>query len=146
MTNPSGAPVSVTISETEFFMSPLTSKDIGELNNYIKQELLSSAKESCKDESNQMIVDAMMRAAMGQIRSVDWISDFKLLQSADKLSYLLWLGVRKNDPKPTREAFTILMLQTWEENFEKGMAALQLVNPFLQKKEEEEEAEARGQA
>jgi len=139
MTNPSGAPVAFTIAEQEFLMSPLTDRDIQELNNFIKQDILKNAKEFCKTETNVTIIEATMKAAMAQVSKVDWIINSDLLQSVERISYLLWMGVRANAPKPTRAVFTNLLLSDWETNFDLCMETLQLANPFLLKRQTKEE-------
>ena len=138
MSNPAAAPAPITINGTEYLMAPLTSKDITELNMFIKQEILATAKEFCKDESNKSIIDATMKAAMEQTRTVDWIVDSTLLQSMDRLIYLFWMGVRNNPPRPSRSVFATMMLNDWSAYFDTCMDTLQLVNPFLQLKERKE--------
>lgn len=146
MSNPAAAPAPISINGIDYLMSPLTSKDITELNMFIKQEILATAKEFCKDESNKNIIDATMKAAMEQTRTVDWIVDSSLLQSVDRLIYLFWMGIRNNPPRPSRSVFAAAALNDWDTYFDIFMDTLQLVNPFLQlkkgeKKGVEEEAE-----
>ena len=135
MSNPAGAPTSITLGDAEFLMAPLTDRDIQELNNFIKQDILKNAKDSCRSETNIILVEATMKAALAQVSKVDWILNSDLLQSIDRIAYLLWMGVRSNPPKPTREMFTEVLLQDWAEYFDICMEAMQLVNPFLLKRQ-----------
>jgi len=84
MSNVAAAPVAITLNETEeFLMSPLTDRDITELNNFIKKDILDLARSFCSTESNKMIIEATMKIAMEQVGKVDWILDSDLLQNLD---------------------------------------------------------------
>jgi len=132
--NISAAPVLFKLGEQEFLMSPLTDRDIQELNNFIKQNILAAAREFCKSENNINMINAVMKAAMEQVSKVDWILNSDLLESVERIAYLLWLGVRNNPPKPSRSDFMQTLMQDWNENFKICMDTLQLINPFLLKR------------
>ena len=139
MANPSAAPAPFAMGGVDYLMSPLTDRDIQELNNFIRQEILTTAREFCKSETNKAIIEATMKVAMDKVAIVDWIIDSDLLQSVDRIGYLLWMGVRNNEPKPQRGAFVRALLDNWDGNFEVCMNTLQLVNPFLLKRKVQQE-------
>ena len=138
MSNITAAPAPFKLGDQDFLMSPLTDRDIQEVNNFIKQDILTAAREGCKNETNIIIVQAMMKAAMEQASKVDWIMDSTLLQTIDRLTYLIWIGTRNNNPKMTRVSFAKLFMEDWEKNIDICMEALQNVNPSLLRKKMEQ--------
>ena len=72
-----------------------------------------------------------MKVAMQQVGNLDWIVDSDLLNSIERISYLLWMGVRNAPPKPSKSQFMQELIEDWNTNFELCMNAMQLVNPFL---------------
>jgi len=139
MSNISAAPVAFKMNDVEYLMSPLTDRDIDELNNFIKQGILSAAKEFCENTRSQDIINATMKAAMDKVSSIDWLTNPDLLETAENVTYLLWMGARNNNPKPTRGEFKKAVLLDWSTNFDLCMEILQLVNPFLLKKKESQD-------
>lgn len=129
--NPSGAPTPLNLNGVDYLMSPLTDEDTDELNNFLKQRVLTTARSFCEGEKNKDIIDATMKAAMDKAVNVDWMSNPELLENVPGMVYLLWIGVRKNDPKPSRAEFKKALEQDWEVNLDRAMDALKLVNPFL---------------
>lgn len=142
MSNVSGAPAPFKVNDVSFSMSPLTDQDTQELNNFLKQRVLQTAREFCRGETDKNIIDATMKAAMDKAVDIDWMSDPGLLESLDPCVYLFWLGCRNNEPKKTREEFKREMMQDWESNFDEAMGALRLVNPFLTKQMPKSQVEA----
>lgn len=141
MGNIAAAPVGIILSGQEFIMSPLRDKDVQEINNFIKQDILNTARTFCKTEPDDRIVQATMKAAMEQASKVDWLLNFDLLQTIERVAFLFWVCVKNSAPNPTRVDFTKIMIEDWEKNFDICMDALKLVNPTLMKQKKDQEDE-----
>lgn len=132
MSNPQAAPVHLVLSGQEFLMSPFTDRDIGELNNFIRMQILASARDSMMTPGTPaVIVEATMKAAVAETLKIDWVTDPDLLSNSERIIYLFWMGIRNHPPRPSKTDFSSLLLQDWEKNFPACMDALQAVNPTL---------------
>lgn len=139
MSNIAASSMEIELSGNVFTMSPLRDKEIQEVNLFIKKDILNTAREFCKTESDERIVQATMKAAMEQASKIDWILNFGLLQTIDRVAYLFWVCIKNNPPQPSRDVFTAILLSDWEINFDKCMDALKLVNPTLMKQKKDQE-------
>lgn len=104
MPNITGAPGEVTINQRVFIMSPITDKDVGELNNWLRGRMLSAARASIPEGSpdEEKIMDQAMRSAL----KMDWMANRHLMTSPEHLLRMLWQLMRKEQPNLTSEEFS----------------------------------------
>lgn len=135
MTNPQAAPAPFSFGGQDFHMAPLTDKDRGELNHFIKMQIIKVARDSCQGETNPLIINGLMKAAMSEVSSIDWMVQPELLEAPSNILYLFWIGVRAT-ANCSKEDFNNLVLSNWEEAFGACMDAMRLVNPTLLSKKQ----------
>lgn len=104
MSNPSASPAPVTINGKTYRMSPLTDRDIGEINNYIRSKYIKVARDSIEENTPPHLIDATIRTAMQEAQKLDWMRDPKLLNAPDVLIYMFWLSL-KTETGVTQDEF-----------------------------------------
>jgi len=118
-------------NKTEYMLYPLSDQKIEEMNIRIRGKLLDTAKQVCEGVQNTSFISATMGEAMKQAQEIDWMMDPNVLHTVDNMTYLLWLGVRKEDDTPMFSLFKKVFMENWEANFTIGMEAMKKVNPTL---------------
>jgi hypothetical protein len=139
MSNIEASPVPVKIGDHEFLMKPLTNKNSGEINNFIKMNILSLASDFCTSARDQRIVDATMSAAMEKASNVDWMTQPERMDKIENLLHIFWISVRDSVGDMSKDKFcSLVMSKDTPENLNRLMEALTLVNPILRSKSKEE--------
>jgi len=129
VSNPQASPVSVDINGNDYRMSPLTDRNIGEINNYIRSNLIKAARESLTDDTPQNLVDTTLRVAMKEAQKLDWMRDAELIQSPEVLLYVFWLSFQKESPCTKDELATDLF--TDMDALDRCMDSFMLIQPLM---------------
>jgi len=97
------APGEVTIGDKTYRMSPLTDRDIGELDNWIQAKSLRIARESIPKDASTDEYNRMITAAMVGIQSLTMSSTrgAAVMASVDGLARALWQGIHPHHPDVT---------------------------------------------
>lgn len=129
MGNPQASACPVTLNGTEYSMSPLTDRSIGEVNNRIKRDIIMVARESLGDEQNLVIIDATMKAAMSQAMLVDWMSDPERWMNGYSLIHMFFLCIKENTERTFEDFSSDLMAD--EKGIDSCYDAFGIVHPFM---------------
>lgn len=105
MPNITGASGEVTIGEHVYTMSPITDRDIGDLNIWLRAKMIAAARESIPSGANQRVEDNTMSVAMRVASKMDWLNDPSTLTMPENLLRLIWQLMRKRQPDLTSEVF-----------------------------------------
>lgn len=106
------APVEIRLGGHSFRMSPLTDRDIAELDHWLRARVIRTARESLSSdtslEDKQLVIDSAVRVAM----SMTWMSGDGARQMAtlDGMAQLLWQGIHHNHPTTTPEEIRASLL------------------------------------
>ena len=130
MGNPQASSAPVMIGETEYRISPLTDRDIGEINNYLRSQAIRAARQSINVAEEPAMAELTLRIAMQEANKIDWTKDPSLITGQDCIIYVFWLGMRREHPDLTQEEFSRLLLAD-PDALEGIMDAFMLVQPFL---------------
>jgi len=130
MSNPQASPALVSINGNEYLVSPLTDRNIGEINNYIRSQAIKTARESFDPNDPPEVKELTLRIAIQEAAKVDWTETPGIITNPDYMMYVFWTALRKNHPELTRETFTQEVLED-PEAVGNLMDAFTLVQPFL---------------
>ena len=100
------APVLLKFSDgTEYRMSPLTDRDISELDEWVRLTYINLALKSLPPEVSEEQREAVRFRAVGEAMAVTWTSatGAALMATVDGMTRLVWQGVRVNHPAVTLE-------------------------------------------
>lgn len=105
MAHITAAPAPVHVGDKEFMMSPLTDRDIEEVNNWLRGTFLRIVKESFDATWTPGDRDEALGAAIARARKMTFMSGegMELMRSSEAVARLLWQGVKKNHPNVTWE-------------------------------------------
>jgi len=100
------APVFIELAGVQYRMGPLVKEDIAELNNWLRNQVISMARNSCRetgatDEEKKLII----AAAIEHAASLSWMSGrgARMMATIDGWSQILWTGIRKYHPEMTAD-------------------------------------------
>jgi hypothetical protein len=130
------------VSGKNFDASPLTDRDYAELDEYVQDQIIQSARRSCKDlskEERRELLTIAVRASVG-VRWNDEEGTRILFNTPVGQSYMFWSMVKHNH-KITPKEFEKIFLSSehFLDNLEEGYRIFDKLN-FTQIEEETEEA------
>lgn len=123
------APTTIFLSDGQSLrFSPLSDRDILELDEWVRARAIADARNSLKDEDDPIIRAETLDAAMRFAQGLTFMSGHgsRILATPEGLSRVLYLSVRKNHPDIKEDALRPLLLA--ESNKEAVNAAFQHVN------------------
>lgn len=122
-----GAAVPLKIGDKEFMMSPLTDRDIVELDLWVQAKYVQIARESARDENLQER-NRIEELATKTAASLTWMhgTGAQILASVDGMARLVWQAVRKNHPSVSLSELRALMFS--EENIKAAQEAFAKAN------------------
>lgn len=133
----SGAPIEITLGDKSYRMSPLTRRDIEELDNYVRATVMTTARASlpqdASEEQKKLTEETALRTAM----SMSWMTGegARLMSSLTGWSRILWQGLRYNHPELTPDSIAALLLDpTNLEQAQKRWHLLNIGPPKVDKK------------
>lgn len=90
---------------TTYQMSPLSDKDIAELDAWVQSRIICMARESLPEGATQSERDETLRVAMQTASSITWMSGqgAKLLATVPGWTRLVWQTIKRNHPDVTEE-------------------------------------------
>lgn len=96
---------------TTYQMSPLSDKDIAELDAWVQSRIICMARESLPKDATQSERDETLRIAMQTASSVTWMSGqgAKLLATVQGWTRLVWQTIKRNHPDVTEEELSAHM-------------------------------------
>lgn len=102
----------ITIGGREFQMSPLTDKDIAELDSFVQQRSIQIARDSVAGQSDEIrreTIAIAIECALG----LTWMAGrgAKILATVPGMARLLWQSVKRNHPEITVDELQELMLE-----------------------------------
>jgi hypothetical protein len=105
-----GASAPIKLGSTVYNASPLTDKDIAELDAYVRFVHIQTAIDASKGQPPDM-VDRLVNAAVGQASSITFMSPqgAAIIRSQDGVARILWHGLKHNHPELTHEQVRALM-------------------------------------
>lgn len=109
MTNITAAPYDLVLTDKEgkkhsYRMSPLTDKDIVELDHYVQSEFIARARESCKDADDRE-ARLTIEIALEKSAAVGFTTEYgaRLMGTVDGLTRLVWQSLKTLQPHLTED-------------------------------------------
>jgi len=118
-------------------MRPLTDRDIGELDGWLRQRIIRSARESLPPGSTQAEREETLSLAMREAATASLISPYgvRVMSTPEGLARLVWQSVRLDHPEQTPES--ILALLYSPENIRAANEAFMELNSVPESKNPE---------
>lgn len=93
------------VDGTEYRMSPLTDRDISEMDEWVRLTYINLAMKSLPHGTSEERRDAVRFRAVGESMALTWTSSTgaALMATVDGMTRLVWQGVRVNHPDVTLE-------------------------------------------
>lgn len=90
------------VDGTEYRMSPLSDKDIEELDSWVQSEFLATARKAAEGASEEEY-ERLMRVAMQEAMGLTWMSGpgAKRMATVYGMTRLCWQSVKRNHPDVT---------------------------------------------
>lgn len=131
------APVPFDMGSVEFQLSPLTDRDISELDNWLRARMVRAARESLPDDATPEQRQETIGAAVVATAGVCLLSDLcaSVMATPDGLARVIWQSVKRNHPGLTPEDVEVLLFK--ETNaIDEALMAFDLANnsPTVKKK------------
>lgn len=116
------------LGDREFQMSPLTDKDIAELDSWIQSRCIEIARNSLPPDASQELRNETIQSAIEVAMSMTWLSGrgAKILATVQGMTRLVWVSIRKNHPDVTPAQLQAYMLDP--ENIQKANLAFSRLN------------------
>jgi hypothetical protein len=94
------SPIVVVVGGVEYRMSPLTDRDHGELDNWVRAEYLEAAKLAAGEPGTEQY-DAVMRIALGEAPALSCqrMPGLRIASTFRGVARRAWQGIRHNHPK-----------------------------------------------
>lgn len=91
----------IRLGDREFLASPLTDRDIAELDEWIQEHFIDLARRSLKPSTSEADRELTMRVAMREAMSLTWLSGqgARIMGTVDGLSRLLWQMIHHSHPE-----------------------------------------------
>lgn len=102
-----GAPTPIKLGDTELLMNPLTDVDYGEYENWMRARVITIAEDAIR--ANPQLSEEARKAYRHQAMEVSArltftsVEGMQVMASWDGATMLIWLGLRKHQPKMTRD-------------------------------------------
>jgi len=95
----------VKIGNVELLMSPMSDKDISEIDNWLRATYLANARASLNGETNQALRNETIAVASKEAMTISLFSEHgkRMLGTVDGMARLLWQSVHRNHPTVTYE-------------------------------------------
>jgi len=109
--DPAAAPAEITLGEGKYRMSPLTDRDISELDNWLRVQTLRLARESCAGADDDTM-DRVMRVAFTHVNELTWTgpSGRALMGTIDGVARLVWQTIKAQHPDMTHDKVRVCLL------------------------------------
>lgn len=93
----------IRFGNTEYLASPLTDRDIAELDEWIQEHYIDLARRSLRSSTSEADRELTMRVAMREALTLTWLSGqgARIIGTIDGLTRLLWQMVQHNHPNVT---------------------------------------------
>lgn len=103
----------VILGDKSYRISPLTDKDISELDNWLRIQTIRLARESVLD-ADAATQDHVMKLALEFASTITWMSPqgSALMGTIDGVGRLIWQSIKKEHPEMTPEAVRELILDS----------------------------------
>lgn len=107
-----GAAHPLVLGGEEFHLSPLSDRDIEELNYWLQDQVIQVAVRSMSSVTDQRVRDELMDAAVRQASGLTFLSGegAKRMRSLEGVSRVTWQGLRRRHPQLTYERVKELIL------------------------------------
>lgn len=96
----------VTIGEREYMMSPLSDRDIEEVNNWLRATYIQMARASITPDMTAAQREETLAVAMREARQINWYdrdSGGRLMQDLGGVSRVFWQSLKKRHPDLTHD-------------------------------------------
>jgi len=99
------ASMPITLGGKELAFSPLTDKDIAELDNWVRTEYIKMARDSLDTVDEPALRAETIKSAMDTAAGLTWMSGqgAQMMQTVNGMSRLCFQSVRRGDPTVTHE-------------------------------------------
>lgn len=96
---------------TVYQMSPLSDKDIAELDAWVQSRVIQMARASLSKDAPQSERDETLRIAMQTASSITWLSGqgAQILATVPGWTRLVWQAIKRNHPDVTEEELSAQM-------------------------------------
>ncbi len=121
-------PVEFIIDDVTYKMSPLTDRDIAELDEWVQSRFIRAARESLDETTPADIWERTMRLAMREALTLSWMRPpaSAIFQSIDGLARLAWQSMKRNHPDLSVQNIRHLLFDP--QNIDKVQEAFQRAN------------------
>lgn len=130
---------------TTYQFSPLTDKDIDEIDGWLQARVIENARRSLTPDMTQAERDELQSLAIRESLSVSLISPqgARMLATVQGMTRLVWQSVKRNHPGVTEDQIRAHMLSP--ENIQRANAAFSKVNNSGSKTETQRAGPKKGQ-
>ena len=97
----SAARFPIPFSDVTYYMSPLTDRDIDELDNWLRASYLQMARNSLEGVTDQELRRETLQIAMDHARTLSWMQGegSEIAGTLEGITRVLWQGMRHNHPE-----------------------------------------------
>ena len=92
----------VTIGDKQYHMSPLSDKDIEELNNMFRADMIRAAQASLTEDMSEAERREVLSAAMREAQQFTWYGDAdesrRVMKQIPSIARIVWMSVRRASP------------------------------------------------
>jgi hypothetical protein len=134
MSNVAAATIPIQLAGQEFQLSPLTDRDIQELNNWLQSQVIQAARGALTDDMAQDQRDEILGAAVREASKVSWFSadGARRMRTIEGVSRILWQSLKRLHPSLTPDKVKDMVLDPATVTM--AMAAFRKVNDVPEKK------------
>lgn len=97
------APHPVTLGGKQYMMSPMSDKDMDEINNWLRSTVIDMARRSIPEDATKSEREEMLGVALDRARRLSWMSGegARLIAEPEGIMRVLHACLRKNHPNLT---------------------------------------------
>ena len=139
MENLAAASFPIQLAGEEYHLSPLSERDIEELDHWMQADLIRIARSGLTDDMTPAEREEVLGAAIREASRVQWFSadGARRMRSADGIARVLWQGLRKRHPELTYKRVRELVVDA--KTIQYAMTVFRKVNDLEKKKETTQE-------
>ncbi len=128
------APLELRLGDRTFRMSPLTERDIAELDHWLQSRVIRIARESLPPAASEEDRRLTLDVALSRAASLSWMSPegARLMATLDGMAQLVWQGVKTNHPGIAPAEIRELLLDA--ANLEESLGAFDRLNNAKKKR------------
>lgn len=112
MSTVTAASFPIQLAGKEFHMSPLTDRDIDELDTWLQAQMVEIARASLKDDMSEREREEILGAAMREASRMTWLSGdgARKMRTLRGVSRVLWQSLRRRHPELSHDEVKSMLM------------------------------------